>query len=110
VLALSPNRSDECHDRNPVEEKLNEQNAIDSENINKPAPDIAKSKSTRKPAKKARSARKAGRAKKAAAKPKAERANMTSAFYCRFDSAAGARGGDCEKLLDQSKSNLAYLS
>ena len=49
------------------------ENAIDSENIGKPAPDTAKPKGARK-AKKAKSAKK-GRAKKAAAKPKTERAN-----------------------------------
>jgi len=46
------------------------ENAIDSENNGKPAPDAAKPKGTRKAGKKAKSAKKAGRAKKADAKPK----------------------------------------
>jgi hypothetical protein len=44
VLAISPNRSDECHDRNPVKEKLMSDNAIDSENNSKPALDTPKLK------------------------------------------------------------------
>jgi hypothetical protein len=51
------------------------ENAIDSENMSKPASDPAKAKGERKPAKKARPAKKASRAKKAAGKPKADRAN-----------------------------------
>jgi hypothetical protein len=44
VLAVSPNRSDECHDRNSVKEKPMSDNAIDSENTTKAAPDTAKPK------------------------------------------------------------------
>ena len=47
------------------------ENAIDSENMSKPAADAAK----RKAAKKAKPAKKAGRAEKAAAKPKANGTN-----------------------------------
>jgi hypothetical protein len=45
------------------------ENAIDSENTNKPAPDAAKPKGARK-AKNAKPAKKAGRTKKSSAKPK----------------------------------------
>jgi hypothetical protein len=64
VLDVSPHRSDECHDRNPVKEKLMSESAIDSGSTSKPAPESAKSKAARKP-KKAKPANKAGRAKKA---------------------------------------------
>ena len=37
----------DCHDRNPVKEKPMSENAIDSENISKPAPDPAKPKGAR---------------------------------------------------------------
>jgi len=49
------------------------ENAIDSNNISKPAPVVAQAKAGRKPAKKAKLAKKAGRAK-AASNPKADRA------------------------------------
>jgi hypothetical protein len=48
LLAISPHRSDGCDDRNPVKEKHMSDNAIDSENIGKPAPDTAKPKGARK--------------------------------------------------------------
>jgi hypothetical protein len=51
------------------------ENAIDSGNISKPAPDTANPKGTRKAAKKPKFAKKVGRAKKAAAKPKADHTN-----------------------------------
>ncbi|HLW68632.1 MAG TPA: hypothetical protein VKS79_25155 [Gemmataceae bacterium] len=45
------------------------ENAIDSENTSKPAPDTAMPKGERKPTKKARAAKKARRAKKPAGRP-----------------------------------------
>jgi hypothetical protein len=65
------------------------ENAIDSENISKPAPDTANPKGTRKPGTKAKPAKKAGRAKKAAAKPKAERANKKAAVIAMMKRAKG---------------------
>lgn len=56
------------------------ENAIDSENTSKPAPDAAKPKGTHKPVKKAKRAKKAGRAKKAAGKPKAARTNARTEY------------------------------
>jgi hypothetical protein len=65
-LDVSPNRSDECDDRNPVKEKPMSENAIDSANgAGKPEPTAAKPKRERK-AKKAKPAKKAGRANKKA--------------------------------------------
>jgi hypothetical protein len=51
------------------------ENAIESENTSKPAPDTAKPKGARKAAKKAKSTKKGSSAKKPAAKPKADRTN-----------------------------------
>ena len=64
------------------------ENAIDSENISKPAPDTAKPKGPRK-AKKAKPAKKAGRAKKAA-KPKADRTNKKAEVIAMMKRAKGA--------------------
>ena len=66
------------------------ENAIDSENISKPAPDEAKPKGPRKSAKKAKPAKKAGRAKKAAAKPKADRTNKKAEVIAMMKRAKGA--------------------
>jgi hypothetical protein len=60
-LDVSPNRSDDCDDRNPVKEKTMSENAIESENTSKPASDTAKAKGARKPAKKSKPAKKVGR-------------------------------------------------
>jgi hypothetical protein len=66
------------------------ENAIDSENTSKPAPDTAKPKGARKAAKKAKRAKKAGRAKKAAGKPKADRANKKAEVIALMKRAKGA--------------------
>jgi hypothetical protein len=65
------------------------ENAIDSENIGKPAPDTSKPKSKRKSAKKAKPA-KAGRAKKAVAQPKADRTNKKAEVIALMKRAKGA--------------------
>jgi hypothetical protein len=57
------------------------ENAIDSENISKPAPDPAKPKGARKLTKKAKPAKKAGRARKPAGKPRADRANKKAEAF-----------------------------
>jgi len=64
-------------------------NAVDSENISKPAADTAKPKGARK-AKKAKPAKKAGRAKKTAAKPKADRTNKKVEVIAMMKRAKGA--------------------
>jgi hypothetical protein len=64
-------------------------NAIDSEN-SKPAPDTAKPKGARKPAKKAKPAKTAGRAKKPAGKPKADRAKKKADVIAMMKRAKGA--------------------
>jgi hypothetical protein len=64
-------------------------NAIDSQNTSKPAPDVAKPKSPRK-SKKAKSAKKAGRAKKPTAKPKADRVNKKTEVVAMMKRAKGA--------------------
>ena len=51
------------------------ENAIDGENISKPAPEWAQPKGKRRSAKKAKSAKKARLAKKPTSKPKADRVN-----------------------------------
>jgi hypothetical protein len=65
------------------------ENAIDSENISKPAPDPAKPKGSRK-AKKTKPAKKAGRAKKAAAKPRTDRTNKKAEVIAMMKRAKGA--------------------
>jgi len=66
------------------------ENAIDNENISKPAPDAAKPKGARKAAKKAKTAKKAGRAKKVAGKPKADRTNKKAEVIEMMERAKGA--------------------
>src|SRR5712675_51318 len=66
------------------------ENAVDSENISKPAPDTAKPKGARKPAKKAKPVKKAGLAKKAAAKPTTDRANKKAEVIAMMKRAKGA--------------------
>jgi Protein of unknown function (DUF3489) len=78
-----------CHDRNPVKENSMSDNAIDSENISKPAPDTTKPKGKRTPAKKAKPAKKAGRAKKPTAKPKADRSNKKADVIAMIKRAKG---------------------
>ena len=65
------------------------ENAIDSENVSEPAPDAAKPKGARKPAKKGKP-KKAARAKKSAAKPKADRANKKAEVIEMMKRAKGA--------------------
>src|SRR5579859_4424232 len=60
------------------------ENAIDSENMSKPAPDSAKPKGARKPTKKAKPA------KKAAAKPKADRSNKKAEVIALMKRGKGA--------------------
>jgi hypothetical protein len=66
------------------------ENAIDSENTGKPAPDTAKPKGARKAGKKAMPGKKAGRAKKTAAKPKADRTNKKAEVIAMMRRAKGA--------------------
>jgi hypothetical protein len=73
-------------------------NASDSENTSKPAPDTAKPKGARKPAKKAKSAKKAGRAKKPVAKPKADRTNKKAEVIAMMKRAKGATLAEIMKL------------
>jgi hypothetical protein len=79
-----------CDDRNPVKEKPMSENAIDSENTSKPAPDMAKPKGARKPAKKAKPTKKVSRAKKPAAKPKTDRTNKKADVIAMMKRAKGA--------------------
>ena len=65
------------------------ENAIDSNNISKPAPVVAQAKAGSKPAKKAKLAKKAGRAK-AASKPKADRAKKKAEVIAMMKRAKGA--------------------
>jgi hypothetical protein len=65
------------------------ENAIDTENVSKPAPDTAKPKGARRAGKKAKPAKKAGRAKKAAAKPKGDRANKKAEVIAMMQRAKG---------------------
>ena len=65
------------------------ENAIDSENTRKSAPDASKPKGARR-AEKAKPAKKAGRAKKAAAKPKADRTNKKGEVIALMKRAKGA--------------------
>jgi hypothetical protein len=87
----------DCHDRNPVMEKPMSENAIDSENASKLAPDTAKPKGARKAAKKAKPAKKAARAKKSAAKPKADRANKKAEVIAMMKRAKGATLAEISK-------------
>jgi len=70
------------------------ENAIDSENIGKPAPDTAKPKGARKAGKKTKPSKKAGRAKKAASKPKADRTNKKADVIAMMKRAKGATLGE----------------
>jgi Protein of unknown function (DUF3489) len=63
---------------------------IDSENTNKPAPDVANHKSARKPAKKAQAVKKGRAAKKTTSKPKAERPNKKAEVIAMMKRAKGA--------------------
>jgi len=65
-------------------------NAIDSENTSKPAPQPTKPKGERKPAKKAKPGKNAGRFKKAACKPKADRTNKKAEVIAMMKRAKGA--------------------
>jgi hypothetical protein len=66
------------------------ENAIDSENISKPAADSAKPKGARKASKKAKPAKKAGRTKKATSKPKTDRVNKKAEVIALMKRAKGA--------------------
>jgi hypothetical protein len=75
------------------------ENAIDGENISKPAPDTPKRKGARKPTKKAKPA-KANRAKKAATKPKTDRANKKAEVIAMMKRAKGATLPEIIKATD----------
>jgi hypothetical protein len=66
------------------------ENAIDSENNSKSAPDPAKPKGARKAGKKAKPAKKGARAKKAVSKPKADRTNKKAEVIAMMKRAKGA--------------------
>ena len=66
------------------------ENAIDTENKGKPAPDTAKPKGPRKAGKKAKPAKKGGRRKKPAAKPKPDRTNKKAEVIAMMKRAKGA--------------------
>jgi hypothetical protein len=100
VLAVSPEQSDGCDDRNPVKEKPMSENAIDSSNIDKAAPDAAKPKSARKPSGKSKPAKKAGRAKKAVSKPKADRTNKKAEVIALMKRSKGATLAEIMKATD----------
>jgi hypothetical protein len=90
VLAISPSRSDEFHDRNPVKEKPMSENAIGLANGgSKPESTAPKPKRERK-AKKAKPAKKAVRAKKAASKSKAAGMNKKAEVIEMMKRAKGA--------------------
>jgi hypothetical protein len=88
-----------CHDRNPVKEKPMSENAIDSENISKPAPDT-KPKGAHKAGKKAKPAKKAGRAKKPTSKPKADGTNKKAEVIAMMKRAKGATLAEIMKATD----------
>ena len=66
------------------------ENAIDSGNISKPAPDTAKPNGARKAVKKAKATKKSARAKKTAAKPKANRTNRKAEVIAMMKRTKGA--------------------
>jgi hypothetical protein len=66
------------------------ENAMDSENTTKQAPDTAKPKGEHKAGKKAKPAKKAARAKKVAVKPKADRTNKKAEVIEMMKRAKGA--------------------
>jgi hypothetical protein len=74
------------YDRNPVRRNPMNENAIDSANIGKPAPETAK-KAGRKAAK---PAKKCGKAKNAIYKPKADRTNKKAEVIAMMKRAKGA--------------------
>ncbi|HTA70440.1 MAG TPA: DUF3489 domain-containing protein [Bryobacteraceae bacterium] len=76
------------------------ENAIDSENISKPAPDTGKPKGARKPGKKAKPAKKASRPKKAASKTKADRTNKKAEVIAMMKRAKGATLPEIMKATD----------
>jgi hypothetical protein len=67
------------------------ENAIDSENISKQAPDTAKPKGVRKAGKKAKPAKKAARAKRPATKPKTDGTNKKAEVIAMMKRAKGVR-------------------
>jgi hypothetical protein len=66
------------------------ENASESENTGKPAPDTAKPKGARKAAKKAKPPKKAGRAKKMASKPVTDGTNKKAEVIAMMKRAKGA--------------------
>ena len=75
------------------------ENAIDSENIGKPAPDPAKPKGARKAGKKAKPAKKASHTKKAS-NPKADRTNKKAEVIAMMKRAKGATLAEIMKATD----------
>jgi hypothetical protein len=76
------------------------ENAIDTEDASKPAPDTAKPKGTRKAGKTAKPVKKAGRAKKAAGKPKTDRGNKKAEVIALMKRAKGATLPEIMKATD----------
>jgi hypothetical protein len=89
-LDVSPNRSDQCDDRNPVRRNTMNINTVDSENISKREPEAPTTKVKRATAKKAKPAKKTARAKKQAAKPKVDRANKKAKVIALMKRTKGA--------------------
>jgi hypothetical protein len=76
------------------------ENASESENTGKPAPDTTMPKGAHKPVKKAKPAKKTAPAKKAAAKPEAERANKKAEVIAMMKRAKGATLAEIMKATD----------
>ena len=76
------------------------ENAIDSKNTSKPAPDTAKPKGARKPNKNATPAKRTGRAQKSAAKPKSDRANKKAEVIAMMKRPKGATLAEIMKATD----------
>jgi hypothetical protein len=86
-LAVFPDQSDECDDRNPV--RRNEMNnTIESEK--NAATEAQQPKTKRTPAKKVKPAKKAANAKKSAGKAKADRTNKKAEVIAMMKRAKGA--------------------
>jgi hypothetical protein len=76
------------------------ENAVDSENMNKPARETGKPKGARKAGRKAKPAKKAGGAKKPAAKAKEDRTNKKAEVIAMMKRAKGATLAEIMKVTD----------
>jgi len=90
ALMFLPTGVMNCHDRNPVKEKLMTTNTIDTEKATTPELGAPGAKRKQTPVKKAKASKKAGRAKKPASKPKADRANKKAEVIALMKRAKGA--------------------